>query len=238
MVGMSIWDPLSDEELDELEDFLSSDTVPDTTMNLYALDGYLTALAVGPRPQLPDHWLPRVWGEGEYPAFASMEEAQRVMELLLRQLSGIIGQLQEAPEQFEPLLYEHQMEGRSYLIPDEWCRGFMQAVDAASADWAPLLGGPAGDLLVPILMFSTEEGWQRIESASDPDAEHQRWVEQIGTTVGDVYRYWVAHREQRSEAQRRGEHSEQDQSLQRSDLCPCGSGKRFGNCCGAPGRLH
>lgn len=233
MIGTSIWDPLSDEELDELEDFLASTAVPESAMSLFMLDGFLTAMAVGPSVVLPDEWLPEVWGAGQRPSFSSMEEAQRAMELMLRQLSGIIGQLQEAPDQFEPMLSEHRVEGRSYLIADEWAQGFMRAVDLKATDWAPLLEG-AGDLLMPVLVFATQEGWEKIDSSPDPEAEHDHWISLIGPTIRDIQRFWsdfLGSPAALAEAAERA-------MPQPGDPCPCGSGQRFRHCCGAPGRLH
>ena len=40
--------PLSDEELEELDQFLMSDAVSDEAMLLDTLDGYLTAIVIGP----------------------------------------------------------------------------------------------------------------------------------------------------------------------------------------------
>lgn len=40
--------PLSEEEIDELDDFLMSDAVTDEAMMLDQLDGYLTAIIIGP----------------------------------------------------------------------------------------------------------------------------------------------------------------------------------------------
>jgi len=57
--------PLSDAELDELETFLVSDATSDETMVLEVLDGYLTAIVVGPVTVMPSQWLARVWGPKE-----------------------------------------------------------------------------------------------------------------------------------------------------------------------------
>ena len=45
---MTLDAPLSDQEIDELEAFLESDATPREYMDITALDGFLTALAIGP----------------------------------------------------------------------------------------------------------------------------------------------------------------------------------------------
>jgi len=57
--------PLSEEEIDELDDFLMSDAVSDEAMMLDQLDGYLTAIIIGPATHRMQDWLPGIWGPEE-----------------------------------------------------------------------------------------------------------------------------------------------------------------------------
>ena len=59
---MTLETPLSAAELSELEAFLMSDATSDECMDLVTLDGFLTALVVGPELVPPSSWLPVVWG--------------------------------------------------------------------------------------------------------------------------------------------------------------------------------
>jgi uncharacterized protein len=61
--------PLSDAEIGELDAFLMSEATPDECMDLVTLDGFLTALVVGPRLLAPSVWLPVVWGGTSEPVF-------------------------------------------------------------------------------------------------------------------------------------------------------------------------
>jgi len=98
--------PLSDEELEELDQFLLSEAVSDEAMLLDTLDGYLTAIVIGPATILPSQWLPGIWGESEddAPEYESMEQAQRILELVMRHMNGIIWTLQYDADAFDPLL--------------------------------------------------------------------------------------------------------------------------------------
>ena len=53
--------PLSDAELEQLEDLLVSDDVPADCMNMEMLDGYLAAIVSCPLPIPVERWLPAVW---------------------------------------------------------------------------------------------------------------------------------------------------------------------------------
>jgi uncharacterized protein len=65
-------------DFEELDDFLMSDRAPEECMQLSDLDGFLTAVAIGPELVMPSEWLPVIWGKGE-PEFESAEEAQSVI---------------------------------------------------------------------------------------------------------------------------------------------------------------
>src|SRR5512133_2312695 len=111
--------PLSDEELEELDRFLRSAAVSDATMPLAALDGYLSAIVIGPATLLPSQWLPGVWGpsEDDAPDYRSAEQAQRILELVMRHMNGIIWTLQYDADAYDPLLDTLVYEGdpREYL---------------------------------------------------------------------------------------------------------------------------
>src|SRR5258708_40080275 len=61
-----------------LDAYLSSDRSPPDSMGLSDLDGFLTAVAIGPELVMPSEGLPIVWG-GEEPVFADDGEAQAVI---------------------------------------------------------------------------------------------------------------------------------------------------------------
>ena len=58
-------------------------------MQLSDLDGFLTAIVIGPEPILPSEWLPVVWGSDE-PDFENAEQAERVLGLILGRDNEII----------------------------------------------------------------------------------------------------------------------------------------------------
>jgi len=53
--------PLSDEELEKLDDFLLSDMTPDSCMDISTLDGFLTGTVITPGITSQDKWLNWVW---------------------------------------------------------------------------------------------------------------------------------------------------------------------------------
>ena len=67
-------EPLKAAEVEELGDLLLSDDMPQNRMVLEALQGFLTALAIGPAEVLPGEWMPVIWGNrGKRFVFRSRE---------------------------------------------------------------------------------------------------------------------------------------------------------------------
>ena len=74
-------------------------------MQLSDLDGFLTAVAIGPELIVPSEWLPVIWGEGE-PEFESAEEAQGVIGAIMGRYNEILHLIQHQPDDYEPLFWE------------------------------------------------------------------------------------------------------------------------------------
>lgn len=139
--------PLSEAELTELDRFLLSDALPEDSMVLSELDGYLTALVIGPALVPPNVWLPKVWanGDDQAPVFADMATAQRVLALIMRHMNGIVATFARAPDTFKPLFDINTYPGddHAYVDGEIWSHGFMAGIAIAGDAWLPLLSAPA-----------------------------------------------------------------------------------------------
>jgi uncharacterized protein len=140
--------PLTEEELASLDDLLT--TLPaDGTMTLDGMDGYLTALLVGPTPiGASSGWLPAIWGGDAEPApapFASNQKRKRTTVLVLRHLRSIEAALSGAPDAWEPVFSVAEVpgsQGEELADATDWCMGFLAATDLAPDAWAALQADP------------------------------------------------------------------------------------------------
>jgi uncharacterized protein len=236
-MDMVLNQPLSETEQDELADFLDSDLVPEDSMDICMLHGYLTAIAIGPVTLLPSEWLPRVWGDAGEPAFDSLEHAQRILDLVVRYYNEIVLTFMEAPEQFLPYLYEYEdKHGEEPTISaEEWCVGFSLGVHLRSKDWEPLIANKEFTLLLaPIATFSLEAAGNEIIEGPNSDEAREDLIALLPTAVQGIHAYWQTVREKRPpglvpDSFRLGGSSK----VRRNALCPCGSGKKYKKCCGA-----
>lgn len=77
---------LTSEESGWLSGFLASQEVPETATPFETLDGFLTALVIGPELVMPSVYLREIWGteDGTGPIWGSQEQLQYFMELLTK----------------------------------------------------------------------------------------------------------------------------------------------------------
>jgi uncharacterized protein len=229
-----ISDPLDDEELAFLDEFLlyrmdveTSDRIAaaggdEGILDVSELDGFLTAIASGPSPIAPSRWLPAVWG-AQQPTWESENQFEEVFEMLIRHQNSIVETLMQAPDQFEPMFNGHEAGGTTHLIADEWCSGYMRGVELDADAWKKNETDIAA-LLGPIKLWGTEEGVDLVNAMSEADQERERGA--IAASARALHKYWLARRTPPPAPVRRVE-----PKVGRNDPCPCGSGKKYKQCC-------
>lgn len=234
--------PLSEEEVDELEAFFLSDAVPEESMVLDSLDGYLTAIVIGPTTLRLSDWFPGIWGPGgEAPEFAAEKDAQRIMELIMRHMNGIVWSFEHDPDAFEPLIgtMSYPGDSREYLDAEMWAYGFMQGVALRRDDWKPLFDAPEGaDILRPLYLLGADDLPAADRRKVRTPAQRDALAEQLPASLAEIYRYWLPYRKAAQERILASTIERQHPKVGRNDPCPCGSGRKFKKCCGAAATLH
>ena len=186
--------PLTEEELATFDDLLTN-LPSDGAMTLDGMDGYLTALLVGPVPlsgQDSADWLPAVWGGDQEPApapFRSNQQRKRSTVLVLRHLRSIEAALADTPEAWEPVFSVAELpgtQGEELADATDWCLGFLAATDLAPDAWAPLQADPeTGPGLATIAMLGGEvEQSEQGDDAEDLDDPQVR--DQLSRVAADV----------------------------------------------------
>jgi uncharacterized protein len=234
---------LSDVELDELDRFLMSDVCSDETMVLDTLDGYLTAVIIGPVTVLPSQWWPRIWGpsDEDAPVFKTAEQARRVHELVLRHMNGIIWTLQDDPDSFEPMMCIARLgkPPREYLDGEMWAHGFMQGVNLSRTAWQPLFKAPDGrNALRPLRLLGADDIGRDQERLTRTPKQREKLAMQVPASIAAIYRFWLPYRKAAHEKARSVAPARTQSKPGRNDPCPCGSGKKFKKCCGAGQTIH
>ena len=218
--------PLSDDELDRLEAIL--DARPEA-MNLEMLDGFFVALVCSPQLVPPSTYLPVVLGEDE-PALASLDDAMETHGLLLRYWNMVVGLL-ASHEPYDPILLAEADEPPT---GNDWTAGFLEGVSLGGEAWkALLLDEERGDLLLPIFILAHEHDPDPELRPEPIDEAHRlELFEGLSAFVPEIHRYFEPHRRAGGLPPERRPVRRAGPKIGRNDPCPCGSGKKFKQCCG------
>ena len=167
--------PLTEDELATFDELLAH-LPAEGAMTLDGMDGYLTALLVGPvalSSMKSSEWLPAIWGGDQGPApapFRSNQQRKRSAVLVLRHLRSIDAALTEAPAAWEPVFSVAEVpgsQGEELADATDWCVGFLAATDLAPDAWAALQADPdIGPGLATIAMLGGD-----VEPGEDGEAD-------------------------------------------------------------------
>lgn len=143
---MSVPPYLSDPQVERLGELLDLRAVPFKGLNLEALDGFLSALAISPDPVPAGEWQAQVWGT-QAPRWHDPEEKAEAEALLLGHWNTCVDRVrnaeEELPEQLSPLLWlpeDPEAEQPDELdVGRDWAHGFFRAVELRSEAWQQLL---------------------------------------------------------------------------------------------------
>ena len=187
--------PLTEEELASLDDQLTN-LPADGSMTLDGMDGYLTALLIGPSPlSATSDWLPAVWGGDQEPApapFASNQKRKRTTVLVLRHLRSIEAALSGAPDAWEPVFSVAEVpgtQGEELADATDWCLGFLAATDLAPDAWAPLQADPEigpGLATIAWLGGDVEVAADAEDHPSDEELDDPQVRDQLSRAAADV----------------------------------------------------
>ena len=229
--------PLGDAELDRLEELLASEIFQGEAMRLDELQGLLCAVVSAPEPVLPSAWMPAALGEE--PVYENETQAQEVIDLLMRLYNEVAAGLYRGEE---PELILYPADESSATSDFGACAdGYLYGTHLGNVDWLDAAGEYAEDLsglLEDFFLLNgafkddvIKHGEPWMGAAAERQAMQQA-AENLPELVLAIYDFWQAMRSP-TEAFRR-----ESPKVGRNEPCPCGSGKKFKQCCGDPKKLH
>lgn len=162
----------------------------ESILNVSELDGFCAALGCAPDMILPSTWVPPIWG-GVQPDWDSEAEADDFFTTLFEFYNSVIGAMMASD--YEALFYEREVKGKTFMIVDEWCCGFLRGMEL----WSPLSAADARVVdahLEQVRLFGTETGWQQLDDMGTADVEKAQ--QQIEPNVSALHRHFLAQRTQ------------------------------------------
>jgi uncharacterized protein len=235
--------PLSEEDIDELDELLAQ--IPDERdpLDVAMLDGYLVAVLLQPDVVPPSAWLPLVFdAEGGAEPPAKDAATARATALIMRRYNELAAYI-AAREPFDPIIFEFEDEsgktltGKAGIVAlAPWVGGFVNALNAfpALADAADD-DDEIGSLLSAILRHlpvdpdapqEERDAFAREQAELDLESPLGDLDEAIDELVGcalDIAEITRPNRPLTRDTPKVG----------RNDPCPCGSGRKYKACHGA-----
>jgi len=184
-------------------------------------------LAIGPDTVLPSQWLPWVWDlyDGEAEAqFEDLDEANWIMQLVMRFYNQVVQQFADDPQVFEPIYWRSAEWGAA-----EWCEGFLLGTRLTPGAWTPLMVGHP-DWFTPFMRLGTDEGLPITDKQGD--AEH--WMIEVTPALAQLHDFWL---ERPQLSPPRDPVVRNSPKVGRNAPCPCGSNKKYKKCCGSGSQI-
>ena len=216
---------LSREELAELEALLDSERFGGEAMPLDALQGLFFAAAMAPEPLEPADWIPAVFGES--PGLDDSDDARRALALAMR-LGEQVAQA-AAGDVYDLILYQTEDGTVDHA---SWCEGFLIGVEISPVDWYEAADQDEVDeLLDPIYVLAgaVEEEYRRAVGAAEWERLARSYAQTLPESLARIRAYQDIVRSPPQTIRRAVP------KVGRNDSCPCGSGKKYKQCCGAAG---
>ena len=226
--------PLTDAELERLSGVLGrfDNKRP---MNLEQLDGFFAALICGPstfpRANIFQSFWETIWS---LRTPSTRSPYCKIFYRLIMRHWNVIADTLHSGEVFLPLLLEDE---NGITHANDWANGFLRGMEFHKEQWAALLADEEhGGWLVPIFALANEHSPDpTMRPYKEPVSAERRENLIVGAAAGvtGIYRYFEAQRLVEKELY--GNESTFRRitpKIGRNDPCPCGSGKKFKQCCG------
>lgn len=195
-MNTAVNEPLSEEELDALSSYLSSDRVPESTLSLEGVDGLMCALLIPAVPLPMSSWLPIIWGVEDAEVFTVEPDDQGMLDLLQRHWNSIQAAF--------PLFQENTEEGYWPVMflpeddtPDDatdtdygrdWAVGFRIGMEFHPELWdAVLENEELASGLTPIVLLDMGVTPDAMEKPIDFGVRQ----ELVGALIPVLHAYWA-----------------------------------------------
>ncbi|WP_425641037.1 YecA family protein [Marinomonas gallaica] len=178
--------PLDDLELEELENFLDSDSVHEDCQNFVMAHGFLTALSISTEAPAASQWLPIVFEET--PNFTSDKEQKHIENLFTRLFGDIQKELESEDDFLVPCEIEVSSNPNELSELEEWASGFMEGVFFTERHWFETdKEEEIAELLLPFMVASGLFEDEEVQQIRESEKLTQSCIDQIPQLVTDLF---------------------------------------------------
>lgn len=149
MVTMMNFQPLSEDELEELDQLILEYATEESDKGIYSLeelDGFLTAILSSPTSIQPSQWLPRLWDYHE-PQWENEKVFGRYIDLVFRYYNELIARLNQGEGIYYAQFETYDSDDGEFSISEDWCVAYMYGIELAGIQQLPKDIQPELDLI-------------------------------------------------------------------------------------------
>ncbi len=228
---------LTDEEFEALGDWLEK--IDPDSLNIEWLDGFLCALHCCPEFVAPSEYLPLILDDST--ALDSEKDVLEFTGLVFKLNNWISYNLHRSVEEdhiYETIIFVDEKKG--VPLGNDWAEGFVSGMQPRIEAWKPLVEDDEESFILgPIFALVAEHSEDpELRGEPIPDSERAELVDQM---VAGLHRaFWYFGEARLDDASRKPATRKRDSpKVGRNDPCPCGSGKKFKQCCmNTPPTVH
>ncbi|MCW3784588.1 UPF0149 family protein [Defluviimonas salinarum] len=220
----------SDQDLDRLDELLSALPQENLPMSLSELDGYVTGILSCPDLIPPSEWLPHVWGETGHAGFPDLTTADATISAVMAHYNAVAAEMTRTPW-IEPI-YEVDPNSDETLW-EPWVDGFTRAMRLRPEAWEKVLERADEETRSSLIfLLALQDVYEGTSAFTEEE------IDEIDLEAPDMIRNCIAAILLASrpalvmKAENRSRASIPHKHPGRNERCPCGSGRKYKQCCG------
>jgi uncharacterized protein len=190
--------------LEQLDDWFLKLEPPARVEGVSMLDGYLTAIIIGPRSIPPDEWFDDLFGARGNIAVAAGTMLAAITSIVAR-FNAISEGLSAEPPRHAPIF---RKTDDGLAVPHFWCMGFLAGMGLRMDAWRPLLDLSRVDhgLMLPILLYCVDPSGRPILGPPREGPETEEFLrtayQDIPLVVPAIREFWMPERVREANDQR------------------------------------
>ena len=178
-------EPLTDNQIDQLDAYLLSDKVHEDALDYIALHGYLCALAISPAPLAEQEWLEEVMAET--PVQEDIAERHEIFSLMRQELAFLKVCLESDQDIDLPCDLTLELDQEDDCLLEYWAQGFMELIFSQEEVWFSEQEEDVAECLLPFMLAAKLDEDEELEELRSQPEFCQQLCEQIPELLQDLY---------------------------------------------------
>ena len=178
-------EPLSDEQLEQLDSYLLSDNVKQEALDYIALHGYLCAVNISPEPMSEIEWMSNVLAEN--PQSNANHLDPHMLDLMRIENNYIRGCLESDSGIELPCDLTLELDAEGDCLLEYWAQGFMEVVFHQETAWFSQHEDAVAESLLPFMLAANLDEGQELSELRNQPGLCQQLCEQIPELLQDLF---------------------------------------------------